>query len=117
MYIYDTIYIIIIYQPKSKHFTSILAIFGFQIERDKKLAKMVGLLLFVWFLAWTPYATMNSWILFFDFKRLSPIFGVIPTICCKLSAGANALLYGIRYLAIFLNLIHEEPSIVVIKRI
>ena len=60
------------------------------------LAKMVSLLLVVWFLAWTPYVIMSIWIIFFDSKGLIPIIGIIPTICCKLSACANALLYGLR---------------------
>ena len=60
------------------------------------LAKMVSLLLVVWFLAWTPYVIMSIWIIFFDSKGLTPIIGIIPTICCKLSACANALLYGLR---------------------
>ena len=67
-----------------------------QVEMEKTLMKMVCVLLFVWFVAWTPYAAMNCWILFYDSKGLSPILGIIPTICCKISAGSNALLYGIR---------------------
>ena len=61
------------------------------------LAKMVSLLIFVWLLAWTPYVILSTWIMFFKARGLSPVLGVIPTVCCKISAGANALLYGLRY--------------------
>ena len=63
---------------------------------EKRLAKMVCVLLVIWALAWTPYAVMSIWIMFCDSKGLSPVYGLIPTICCKLSAGLNTLLYGIR---------------------
>jgi hypothetical protein len=63
---------------------------------EKKLAKMVSLLLFVWFIAWTPYAIMCCWILLNGAQGLSPLLGLIPTVCCKLSAGTNSLFYGIR---------------------
>ena len=61
------------------------------------LAKMVSLLLVVWVFAWTPYVVMSVWIMFFNAKGLTPILGIIPTICCKISAFANGLLYGLRY--------------------
>ena len=67
-----------------------------QIETERKLAKKVCILLLVWFVAWTPYAGMNVWIMFFKAQGLSPMIGIIPTVCCKLSAGTNALLYGLR---------------------
>ena len=67
-----------------------------QIEMEEKLAKMVSLLLVVWVLAWTPYAAISCWIIFFDAKNLSPIMGLIPTLCCKVSAGTNAMIYGLR---------------------
>ena len=70
----------------------------FQVEMEKQLLKMVCVLLLVWFLAWTPYAGMSVWVMFFDANGLSPIIGLIPTICCKLSAASNSLIYGIRYL-------------------
>ena len=76
-----------------------------QIEMEKKLAKMVCLLLFVWIIAWTPYATMCCWIIFNDAQGLSPIIGLIPTVCCKLSAGTNALIYGIRYFGDFIFIV------------
>ena len=60
------------------------------------LAKMVCTLLFVWLLAWTPYVILSCWILFFNAKGLSPIIGVLPTFCCKTSALANGMLYGLR---------------------
>jgi len=68
----------------------------FQVEMEKQLFKMVCILLLVWFLAWTPYAGMSVWVMFFDANGLSPIIGIIPTICCKLSAASNSLIYGIR---------------------
>ena len=58
---------------------------------------MVSLLLIVWFLAWTPYALMCLWIMFFNARGLSPVIGLIPLLACKTSAGANAMLYGMRY--------------------
>ena len=61
------------------------------------LAKMVCILLLVWILAWTPYAAMSCWVMFFNEDGFSPIMGLIPTICCKLSASTNAMLYGLRY--------------------
>ena len=64
---------------------------------EETLAKMVALLLVVWFLAWTPYATMCCWVMFFDAEGLSPGIALIPTLCCKVSAGTNAMLYGLRY--------------------
>ena len=64
---------------------------------EETLAKMVCLLLFVWIMAWTPYATMSCWITFFGARGLTPILGVIPLCCCKISAGTNAMLYGLRY--------------------
>ena len=64
---------------------------------EETLAKMVCLLLFVWLFAWTPYATMTCWAMFFDAHGLSPIVGLVPTVCCKISAGTNAMLYGLRY--------------------
>ena len=68
-----------------------------QVAMEITLAKMVSLLIFVWLLAWTPYVILSTWIMFFNAKGLSPVLGVIPTVCCKISAGANALLYGLRY--------------------
>ena len=61
------------------------------------LAKRVCALFLVWLVAWTPYAAMSCWIMFFDARGLSPTLGLIPTLCCKVSAGANAVLYGLRY--------------------
>ena len=70
--------------------------FSLQIEMEEKLAKMAISLLFVWLLAWTPYATTSCWVLFFNADGLSPGIAVVPTVCCKLSAFANGLLYGLR---------------------
>ena len=75
------------------------------------LAKMVSLLIFVWLLAWTPYVILSTWIMFFNAKGLSPVLGVIPTVCCKISAGANALLYGLRYLSfLWQNILINSPT-------
>ena len=63
---------------------------------EEMLAKMVCLLMFIWFIAWTPYAAMSIWIMFFEAHGLTPILGLVPTLCCKVSAGTNAMLYGLR---------------------
>ena len=65
---------------------------------EEKLTKMVSFLQIVWLLAWTPYAMMHCWIMFFNASRLSPIVGMVPCFCCKISAATNAMLYGLRYL-------------------
>ena len=64
---------------------------------EEKLTKMVSFLQIVWLLAWTPYAMMHCWIMFFNASRLSPIVGMVPCFCCKISAATNAMLYGLRY--------------------
>ena len=79
---------------------------------EEKLAKMVCTILVIWFLAWTPYAIMSIWEMFYYAKGLSPLAGLIPTVCTKGSAFANALLYGIRY---YDNLI--DKSIKINKRL
>ena len=63
---------------------------------EEMLAKMVCLLMCVWFIAWTPYAAMSVWIMFFEARGLTPVMGIVPTLCCKVSAGSNAMLYGLR---------------------
>ena len=69
----------------------------FQLQMEMKLAKMACTILLVWFIAWTPYAVMSFWVMFFDGNGLTPVLGLLPTICTKGSAFANALLYGLRY--------------------
>ena len=59
-------------------------------------AKMVCKLIGVWIFAWTPYAIMALWAMFFDAHNLSPLMGVIPLLFCKVSAGANVIVYGVR---------------------
>ena len=61
------------------------------------LAKMAFVLLMVWLIAWTPYALMTCWILFFDLRLLTANVALVPTLCCKLSAAVNSLMYGSRY--------------------
>ena len=68
---------------------------------ELKLAKMAFSMLLVWFLSWTPYAAVSIATIFFNGNGISPIVAVVPTICTKGSAFANAMLYGIRYFAIF----------------
>ena len=68
-----------------------------QLQMEMKLAKMACTILLVWFIAWTPYAVMSFWVMFFDGNGLTPVLGLLPTICTKGSAFANALLYGLRY--------------------
>ena len=75
-----------------------------QLEMEVTLAKMVCILLFVWLFAWIGYATMSCWIMFFNARGLSPIMGILPTLCCKVSAGANSMLYGLRYYQIVVTI-------------
>ena len=63
---------------------------------ELRLVKMVCTIILIWFMAWTPYAIMSIWVMFFDAKGLSPTMAVVPTLCTKGSAFANALLYGLR---------------------
>ena len=57
-------------------------------------------LLILWMIAWTPYAVMNLWMMFFGPNGITAVFGLIPTICTKCSAAGNAALYGIRYVLV-----------------
>ena len=68
----------------------------FQVQMEATLAKMVCKLIGVWIFAWTPYAIMALWAMFFDAHNLSPLMGVIPLLFCKVSAGANVIVYGVR---------------------
>ena len=63
---------------------------------ESKLVRMVITLIFVWAFAWTPYAIMALWAMFFDSYNLSPVMGVIPLLFCKISAGVNVMIYGLR---------------------
>lgn len=71
-----------------------------EIEKARKievsLAKMVAIILTVWVFAWTPYVILSGWIMFFRAQNLSSQLAILPTICCKLSASANSLIYGVR---------------------
>ena len=60
------------------------------------LAKMAFTLLLVWLVAWTPYAVMTVWILCFDLGPMTANMALIPTLCCKLSAAVNSIMYGSR---------------------
>ena len=60
-----------------------------------QLAKMVCLILFIWIIAWTPYAILSIWIIVFEAKGLSSTMALVPTVCCKTSAAFNSFLYGI----------------------
>ena len=62
---------------------------------EEKLAKMLTVLLIVWFAAWTPYAAMSLWVMI-NPEGLSPVLALFPILACKTSAGANAILYGLR---------------------
>ena len=64
------------------------------------LGKMACKLLILWMIAWTPYAVMNLWMMFFGPNGITAVFGLIPTICTKCSAAGNAALYGIRYVLV-----------------
>jgi hypothetical protein len=70
---------------------------------ETKLAKMVATLICIWAFAWTPYAIMALWAMFFDSQNLSPLMGVIPLLFCKISAGLNVIVYGLRYFEAFRN--------------
>ena len=58
---------------------------------------MTFVILLVWILAWTPYVILHSWIMFFEPNSLSAEMAIAPSLCCKLSAAVNSLLYGVRY--------------------
>ena len=60
------------------------------------MTKMVCKILLIWFLSWTPYAIMSIWVMFFEHDNLTPMIAIVPTICTKGSAFANALVYGIK---------------------
>ena len=81
----------------NKCYYGLLITVNSQVEMEMRLAKMACTILLVWFLAWTPYAIMSFWIMFFGADGLTPALGVIPTICTKGSALSNAMLYGVRY--------------------
>ena len=65
-------------------------------QMELKLGRMACSLMFVWMVAWTPYAVMTVWILFFDPKLITANIALIPTLCCKVSAALNAFIYGSR---------------------
>ncbi len=65
------------------------------IQLEVQLTKMVCVILLVWVFAWTPYAVMSVWITIFKGEGLTIRLGMIPTMCCKLSASVNAFLYGV----------------------
>ena len=60
------------------------------------MTKMVCKILLIWFMSWSPYAIMSIWTMFLDHYKLSPVIAVVPTICTKGSAFANAMVYGIK---------------------
>ena len=80
----------------SKHCSNFKYTLPLQIENEAKLSKMVGLLIAVWLFAWTPYAILAIWAIFVDASQISSTVGLIPTMFCKLSAGVNVMLYGLR---------------------
>lgn len=63
---------------------------------ESKLIRMVITVIFVWGFAWTPYAIMALWGMFFGSDNVSPIMGIIPLLFCKISAGVNVMIYGLR---------------------
>ena len=60
------------------------------------MTKMVCKILLIWFMSWSPYAILSIWTMFFDHDELLPVIAVVPTICTKGSAFANAIFYGIK---------------------
>ena len=75
----------------------------FKLKMEITLGKMACKLLILWMIAWTPYAVMNLWMMFFSPNGITAVFGLIPTICTKCSAAGNAALYGIRYVLVISN--------------
>ena len=71
-----------------------------KLKMEITLGKMACKLLILWMIAWTPYAVMNLWMMFFGPNGITAVFGLIPTICTKCSAAGNAALYGIRYVLV-----------------
>ena len=74
-----------------------------KLKMEITLGKMACKLLILWMIAWTPYAVMNLWMMFFSPNGITAVFGLIPTICTKCSAAGNAALYGIRYVLVISN--------------
>ena len=74
-----------------------------KLKMEITLGKMACKLLVLWMIAWTPYAVMNLWMMFFSPNGITAVFGLIPTICTKCSAAGNAALYGIRYVLVKSN--------------
>ena len=56
-------------------------------------------LIIVWLLAWTPYAMLCFVGFFLDSEKLTPTVGLVPLVSCKISAAANVMLYGLRFVA------------------
>ena len=78
-------------------FSDLIFLLFLQIRMEKKLAKMLCQLLFIWVITWSPYAIITCWVLVFnDQNGLTPVIGIIPVLCCKFSASVNASLYGLR---------------------
>ena len=71
-----------------------------KLKMEITLGKMACKLLILWMIAWTPYAVMNLWMMFFSPNGITAVFGLIPTICTKCSAAGNAALYGIRFVLV-----------------
>lgn len=61
-----------------------------------KLSTTFFLLIFMWVIAWTPYAFIIFWIIGYDANGITPAIGLVPVFFCKLSAAANVMLYGLR---------------------
>ena len=73
-----------------------------QLDTEVRLSKTVGMILLVWILAWTPYAVMATWTMFFDAYGLTHYLGLIPLITCKISASFNVLFYGLRFIIVMI---------------
>ena len=58
-------------------------------------------LIIVWLLAWTPYAMLCFVGFFLDSEKLTPTVGLVPLVSCKISAAANVMLYGLRFVENF----------------
>ena len=65
-------------------------------KKEMSLYKMIMTILVVWISAWTPYLILHCWIMFGNLQYISVEMAIVPTLCCKLSAVANSLIYGVR---------------------
>jgi hypothetical protein len=66
------------------------------LQKERRLAKMVFVLLGLWAVAWTPYAVLACWNMLLRGEGLQPHLAVVPVVLCKLSGTLNGFIYGVR---------------------